>query len=131
LIGASVNLLAVLVAAIVGAALGSIWYSPLMFIKKWMTLTKVKMMDLSPKLVALSFISSLITAYILAVIIGYFQASVVSSLYLGFLLWLGFVATTSFSRVLWENSPVELYILNNAYNLLQILVMAIIIALWV
>lgn len=48
----------------------------------------------------------------------------------GFWNWLGFVAPVTLGGVLWEGKPWKLWGLNNGYQLLSLLVMGVILALW-
>ncbi|MEK6955996.1 MAG: DUF1761 domain-containing protein, partial [Nanoarchaeota archaeon] len=45
-------------------------------------------------------------------------------------IWIGFVATVTLSSVLWENKSYKLYLLNNGYNVVNMVVMAVILTLW-
>ncbi|HIJ11979.1 TPA: DUF1761 domain-containing protein [Candidatus Woesearchaeota archaeon] len=126
-----VNYGAVLVAAVAYFILGWVWYGPL-FGKQWMKLQgmdpkKVDKSGMGGKLAA-AFVANLVLAYVLAqyVLVG----NIGNGLITGFWLWLGFVATFSLSSVLWEKKPFTLYLLNNAHNLLGILIMAAILVSW-
>jgi len=126
--GASVNLWAVLVAAVASFVLGGLWYGPL-FGKSWAKLAKVKAMKKGMGSGHLAmFISSLVTAYVLAVFIGLAGAGVGTALAVGFWTWLGFYATLTLGGVLWKGEPINLYWLNNGYGLLNLLLMALVIS---
>lgn len=134
-----VNLIAVLGAAIASMVLGFLWYGPL-FGKMWMELSGFKKEDIGKMKMSAQMgyvgaaITSLVMAYILAlflevrtapisIFIGAFDISL-TAFATAFLIWFGFIATVSLGSVLWENKPFKLYLLNNAYNLLNLLVMA-------
>ena len=124
-----VNYLAVLVAAIAGMVIGFIWYNPKVFGKMWMKLSGVSSKDKPDKLnMLLAFISQLVMAYVLAMFVqvGNLNASLQTSA----LLWLGFIGTMTLGSVLWQGKSWKLWLLNNAHNLVAILVMGSIIALW-
>lgn len=126
----NVNFTAVLVAAIAGMAIGALWYSPLLFGKLWMKLTKVKQKKKGMgKSYAIGFITQLVMAYVLALFIQGNAVTMVESITVGLLLWLGFIGTVSLGRVLWDNESLKVWFLNNGYNLVSITVMSIIIAL--
>lgn len=135
----SINFVAVVVAAIVSMALGAFWYSPAGFGKQWMKLSGLNPKQLEAakkkrmgKTYAVAFLASLIMADVLAYIVDYAEAStVVDGLQVGFWVWLGFVATVSLGLVLWENKPIKLWVLNNAYNLITLMLMASILTVWV
>lgn len=138
----SINYLAVLACAIASMSIGSVWYGPL-FGKQW-----IKLSEMSPekmqaakskgmgKSYALMFVGSLIMAYVLAHALvfaaTYLKTSGVSAgLTAGFWNWLGFIAPVTLGTVLWDGKPWKLWILNNAYQLVTLLVMGLILSLWV
>ncbi|MBT6774982.1 DUF1761 domain-containing protein [Candidatus Woesearchaeota archaeon] len=130
-----VNYLAVLVAAVVAFLLGFIWYGPL-FGKIWMKLSG--MPDVKPKkkdmmLRSLGGLASyIVMAYVLARIFDLINVVALSEgLWVGFLAWLGFVGTITFGSFLWEKKPFNLWLLNNVYNLISLLIMAWIFVVWV
>lgn len=127
----AVNFLAVLVAAIVSMVIGAVWYSPLVFGKIWMKLSGVMPKGGAVKSYLIGGISTLVTSYVLAHFIHFAEATtVVQGITAGFWLWLGFIATTTLSSVIWEGKPVKLYILNNAYSLVSLIVMGAILSVW-
>lgn len=134
----TVNWLAVLIAAISGMALGAIWYSPKVFGTVWMTMIGKKESDMQQavqkgmgKLYGAAFLGTLIMSYVLAHFVTYTGAlTVFQGMQTGFWLWLGFIATTTLGDVLWVGHSVKLYILNNSYNLLSLMIMGAILAVW-
>ena len=48
----------------------------------------------------------------------------------GFWNWLGFVAPVTLGSVLWEGKSPKLWVLNNGYYLVSLIVMGVILALW-
>jgi len=124
------NLLAVLVAGIAYFVLGIIWYSQAVFGKQWMKMTGVKEMKPTPVNMVVGLVISIIPAYVLAGLVDFMApVTLMSGLLAGLLAWIGFVATLSLAPVLWEKKPLNLYLLNNAYNLVSFLLMGAIIAL--
>ena len=144
MIQVNINYLAVLVAAIVSHILGFLWYGPL-FGQMWISLMKFdkkkvqeaqkKGMKGMWKTMALSFLASLVTAWILAHSIifasDYLKISgLLAGLMVGFMTWLGFYATTMLGSVMWEGKPAKLYFLNVSYYLVSLLLMSSILSLW-
>lgn len=87
------------------------------------------------KMYLYQFIGSLIMAYVLAHALVFASAylkveGVSAGLTVGLWNWLGFVAPVTLGSVLWEGKPKKLWILNNAYYLLLLMVMGVILALW-
>lgn len=137
-----INYLAVLVAAIAQMAIGSFWFSTKGFGKQWMALSGITPGNIDAakakgmqKTYAIAFVGSLLMSYILAHALffasTYLQTSGVSAgLTTGFWNWLGFIAPVTLGSVLWEGKPWKLYALNNAYYLVSLLVMGVILAVW-
>ena len=125
-----VNLVAVLIASIVAMAVGHIWYAPGVFGKEWMKLAKIKPPKKKQKHMAstiiLAWLSNIVMAYVLAIFLSFTKASTLAtSLVVGVLVWVGFIATVSLGSILWEGKPVKLYVLNIAYNLVSITLMVL------
>ena len=132
----TINYLAVFVAAVVSIVLGAFWYSPVLFGKIWMQGSKMSEKDIKKghvtKAYVITFITALVTAYILALFLDYLEASTISAAFIGaFWIWLGFYATTATGPILWENKPWTLYFLNVGYHLVALILMAVILTLWV
>lgn len=128
-----INFLAVVAAAVANMIIGSIWYSPGVFGKRWMSLAGIRqggMKEAGPAYAA-AFVVALILAYVLAHFVGYTQAHTFGDgLQLGFWVWLGFVATTSSGDYIFGGRPRQLYVLNNGYHLVTLLVNGVLLALW-
>lgn len=46
----------------------------------------------------------------------------------GFWFWLGFIAVTTLSQVIYENRPMQLFVINNGFRLLSLVIMGAIVA---
>ena len=133
-----INFVAVVAAAVASIVLGFLWYGPL-FGKQWIALMnfdKKKMSEMKNKgmgkTYAIMIIGTLVTSYVLAHFVDYLDATTVAgALTAAFWIWLGFVATVILGGVLWEGKPWKLYFLNAAYYLVNLAVMAVILAVWV
>lgn len=129
-----INLVSVFVAAIAATILGFFWYSPVMFGKKWMELGGIKEGEKKEgmgKTYTISFLTTLIMAYVLALVVYLTQASTIwTGATAGFWAWLGFVATFAVNSVLFEKKSWSLWLLNNGYNLLSLALMGAILAVW-
>lgn len=128
-----VNYLAVLVAGIVGLVAGMIWYAPFLFGSVWAKLSKAKM---KKEGMAAKYLFALVKTLIMSLFIALFLewigvVTIGGGMTIGFWLWLGFIGTTTFSGVIWGNKPFKLWLLDNGANLLSILIMAAILAVWV
>ncbi|MBM3204982.1 DUF1761 domain-containing protein [Candidatus Uhrbacteria bacterium] len=130
-----------LVSGVASMALGFLWYGPL-FGKMWMKLsgmTKEKMEEAKKKGMTtgyiLSFVGALVMAYVpshsLVFASSYTKVMGVSAgIMAGFWSWLGFVAPVTLSSILWDGKSWNLWILNNGYHLLQLLIMGTILSAW-
>ena len=137
-----VNWLAILVAAIVIFALGGLWYSPILFSKRWLALqnkTEEQMRAEAaganmPLMYASAFITGLIIAWAMALIFAHIANDVALNAahgaLFGALLWLGFAATTSYATALFSGKPRQLWFIDSAYNLVSFVLAGIILAVW-
>jgi len=129
-----VNWVAIVIAAIAQFIIGWIWYGPL-FGKPWMSMMGMSQQSMSRegmrKTMTLTFIGSLVTAAVLSMLVGWMGAKTLSAgIAAGFWAWLGFVATVTLGGVLFAKMSWNLYILNNAYQLVSLAVMGAILAKW-
>jgi len=135
-----VNLWSVLAAAVATMILGFLWYSPLLFAKPW-TLAmgydpndKAKMEEMrkgAGKLYGITFIASLISAFVLGKVIEITTVnSVPYGMKIGFAVWLGFVTTVQLTSTLFKKRPIKLYLIDTGYQLVCYLVMGAILARW-
>lgn len=123
----SINYLAVFVAALSSMILGSLWYGPI-FGKPWMKMMGMNQKDVKSvpssemgKLYGIQFVGSLVMAYVLAKTAGLLSP---------FWIWVGFIAPVTLTTVLWEGKPWKLWLLNNGYFLLLLILMNFILSLW-
>jgi hypothetical protein len=129
-----INLLAVLVAAIANYVIATIWYA-VIFSKVWQKLTGITDMKPAPVNILLVFVGSLVLSFILyySILFGnaYFKISgVTGGLMGGFFGWLGYIAPVTLSTKLYERKPWGLWLLDNTFWLISLLIMGIIISCW-
>ncbi len=141
-----VNYLAVLVAGIVIFLLGGLWYSPILFSKRWVALqgrTEEQMRadaarSNMPVMYLGAFITALITAWALAVLANSFvppafipaTSWALRGAKLGLFVWFGFAATTSFANAIFSMKPKQLWLIDTAYNLVSFVLAGAIIMGW-
>jgi hypothetical protein len=129
----SINCWAIFLSAVASMVLGFLWYGPI-FGKPWM-----RMMGLDPNCVTpeskkgmwktylVSFISALIMAAVVNLVINLVIVfELAAAMKIGFVLWLGFVATTGISEYLYTDKPkpFALYFINTGYQLVNLLIAA-------
>ena len=129
-----VNYLAVVVAAAANFIIGMIWYGAL-FSKVWQKLTGITGMKPAPMNTVLVLIGSLVLSYVLYHSIVFGDAyvgmhGIGGGLMGGFFDWLGFIAPVTLSTKLYEKKPWGLWLLDNGFWLISLLVMGVILSLW-
>lgn len=133
-----INYAAVLVSALVYWILGGLWYSPLLFggkfieIMRWSPeqLAHIEAEGAGPQL-ALAFVGSLVTAFVLAHIVRYTSGeNALDGAKTGLWLWLGFVVTSNLNTVFFEFRPLGLYLINISYHLFAFVSMGALLAVW-
>lgn len=128
-----VNIWAVIVCTIINMVLGMIWYSPKVLGTIW---AKEHGFDLDqlkagPWHIIGGFIVAFIFAYVLNMMIHSFGiVGIGNGIALGFFIWLGFIATTHFSGVLWAKKPFIVYFIDVGFKLLVLIVIGAIMAAW-
>lgn len=133
----SVNYLAVIVSALAAFMLGALWYSPALFARQWTavhgyTPEKLEAMKQGmAKTYAMSFVCFLVTAWVMAVLterVG--VGSLMGGVRLGGLTWLGFAATIGLTANLYSDKPLLAWVIDAGYQLVYMIVMGVILAVW-
>jgi uncharacterized protein DUF1761 len=132
-----VNNVAVLVAGVVIFLLGGLWYSPVLFAKRWVALIGKSEEELKantgnmPLSYVFVFLCGLVTAWIMALVVGNFStAAAVDGALVGALCWLGFAGATSFGTALFSGKPKALWLIDSGFNLAAFVIAGIILAAW-
>ena len=124
---------AVLAAALVGFAIGGLWYSPILFAKAWLReagLDEAKARSANmAKVFGLSFVCSVVMAVNLAAFIGA-KASLGFGLFAGAAAGLGWVAMSLAVIYLFEQRSLKLWLINGGYQVVNYTVMGAIIGAW-
>ena len=129
----SLNWFAIAVAAASAFILGSLWYSPLMFVKRWMKETGIteestKNTNMT-KLFILSFILSFIASFFLAMFIGSGAGAAFGAL-AGFIAGIGWVFTFMGISYLFEARSLAHFLINSLYSVASLTIMGFIIGIW-
>lgn len=130
-----VNLVAVVVASAAAMGVGFAWYSKALFGNRWIKLTDISgdKMNKSAmmKTFGLTFLVTLLSAYILSLFIHYAGAyTLFNGAKTGLWAWLGFVMPTTLANHLFSKEPHELYAIVAGHHLVGLLVMGAILAAW-
>lgn len=133
-----INYWAVLIGTVLAMGLGALWYSPVLFLDKWATLARVDrnregVPVVIPMMVA--FAVTFLTAWVLAGSVaiawhfyggGYFGSAVMTAL----TLWAGFTAARVITHDVFEGRPSQLTVLTIGFELVTVLIMAVVLGLW-
>lgn len=131
-----VNHLAVLVSGLLYWILGAVWYG--LFSDRFVALMRWTPEDLarlqaqgSGRELALAFGASVLAAYVLAHFVRHVGArNFLDGALTGFWAFVGFVLTTNLSTVIFEGRPSGLYLINMGYNLVALVLMGALLAVW-
>jgi hypothetical protein len=137
---------AVFVAGIVIFLLGGLWYSPVLFAKRWVALqgrTEEQMRAQAasanmPLMYLSAFICGIIIAWAMNVLANHFMPAAAVSVgawiwrgaKLGFFCWFGFVAPTSYAMALFSMKPKQLWLIDSAYNLFSFMLAGMVLMGW-
>jgi hypothetical protein len=125
------NLLAILVAALLGFAIGGVWYGPL-FGNAWMSasgMTAERARAANPfKIYGLTFVLNLVAAGSLAMFIG--AGDWRFGLFAGFMTGTTFVAVALAITYLFEDRPLRLWLINAGYQVLLFTAMGALLGAW-
>jgi hypothetical protein len=125
---AAINYLAVIVATIVAFFIGAVWYSAL-FRTQWMAATGATAAARTspsmplPQLLAINAVGNLILSFILSALLHSLDAaSFGGGIAVGFLVWLGFVATVLTINNTFAGRPAALTLIDGGHWLVVLVV---------
>jgi hypothetical protein len=128
------NFLGILVSSLAYFALGSLWYSPVLFGTAWQKLVNISMKPGTSQLIkifGLTFILILISAVVMDYFMLMFGISdFLPGLWIGLLCGIGFVLTTSGINALYQSKPLKLFLIDCGYHLLGFLILGGILGAW-
>jgi hypothetical protein len=129
----SLNWFAIIIAAVSAFILGGLWYSPLMFARRWMKETGITEESTKNanmiKIFSLGFVLSLIAAFFLALLIGAKAGAGHGSL-AGFMAGFGWVCTFMGISYLFESRTFTHFLINSLYSIISLTLMGLIIGVW-
>jgi hypothetical protein len=129
----NLNWAAIIIAAVSAFVLGGLWYSPLMFVKRWMKETGITPDSTKKtnmfKIFGLSFILSMIASFFLAMFIGAGAGAGFGAL-AGFMAGLGWVFTFMGISYLFESRTLAHFLINSMYSVVSLTIMGLIIGVW-
>ncbi len=129
-----VSLLAVVAGAVVNMILGALWYSPLLFAKRWMAALGRNSEEMMAQggmgaAYGVTFVAALISVFVLGLVVTWSGArTVVDGMLVGLLTAVGFLATTNLGTVVFEGRSREIYLINIGYNLVSMMLVGALLA---
>ncbi|MFV0269101.1 MAG: DUF1761 domain-containing protein [Draconibacterium sp.] len=131
----SINVWAVLVAALSAFIVGWLWYGPL-FGKQWMKLNGFTEEMLRegggmsmPLIMIINYIATALAAFAIAMFIGS-EADMHFGIFAGFMIALFWIGTSRLNDVLYERKPFKLYLINLGYNLVIYTIIGAVLGAW-
>lgn len=129
----NLNWLAIIAAAVSSFLIGGLWFSPLMFVNRWMKEAGIQKEDNRNKNMAkifgVAFILSLIASFFLAMFIGKGAGAAFGAL-AGFMAGFGWVLTYVGIIYLFESRSFVHFAINAGYSVVSLTVMGLIIGAW-
>ncbi|PTN08712.1 DUF1761 domain-containing protein [Mangrovibacterium marinum] len=130
-----INYWAVFVAAMSTFVVGSLWYSPVMFGKKWMQLNGFSEDSIKqarypmPVIFGSSFVAALLAAFALALFLGS-ESDLTFGMFAGFMIAAFWIATSRLTTALFEQQKMALVLIHAGYDVVSYVVMGAIIGAW-
>jgi hypothetical protein len=132
-----VHYLAVLVSGVIIFALGGLWYSPVLFAKKWVALMGKTEADLkagqgaSSLMFVAAFVCGLLSAWAIAIVLNHFPPPTLErGILVGVLCWVGFAGATSYANAVFTQKPKLLWLIDSGFNLVSFVLAGIVLAVW-
>ncbi len=118
----------IILATIVAMAIGTLWYSRIMFGTQWQKLAKLKDSDMK-KGMAKGMLVMLVLAFVSAFVLQRFLVisnpqDILSAIKVAIWLWFGFVFTYTLSNAVFEKRSIQLTAINLSNQLITLCVMA-------
>ena len=130
----SVNWLAVVVCVVLNVGAGFIWYHPAVFFKPWwkgIGKSEDEVAQPNPML----YVWTLLAAFVEAVFVSFLlntmgSTTIASGLTAGFMIWLGFVATTNLVNNLFAERGFKVWAIEAGNHLVYLLLTGAILSVW-
>ena len=134
----TINIWSIIVSSIVSFCISSIWYSPIMFGKEWMSLVKISNNDvdaMKSSKIFTSYIIHFVATIVSLSILGFAISAIgvqnaTDGAFIGFFAWLGFVAPFGVGDHIWRKSLARLVLIDSISVLITLVVGGAIIAMW-
>ena len=123
--------------AVVIFLLGGLWYSPVLFAKRWVALQGKTMEEMqaagaSPGMYFQVFLCGLVISFVMALLIGHFSNHPMTALrgaQVGVMAW-AITGATSYGTALFSFKPKALWLVDSGFNLVSMMIAGVILAVW-
>ncbi len=128
-----VSVIAIILCVVANTVIGALWYSPLLFSKKWLASMGKSMEELNKSGAnvgyAITMFAALITAYALSLLIQLFETpTITDGALIGIITGLGIASMRELSPTFFEGRRFALFFISAGYHIVSLTVMGIIIA---
>lgn len=128
------NYIAITAASVIYVVIGVLWYSPLLFSKKWMRLNKIEpktMKNSGPGMYVMPMIPAVITATVmewLLTMLGVTEWP--GGAMVGLMSWFGFTASTQLLNWAFSGKKMGAFLLDTGYQFVSFILMGAFLAMW-
>ena len=136
--GIHINVLAVVASALGAFVLGAFWYSPLLFGNLWVKAHGFKedqvreMQRTAGRAYSTAMACYVVMGVVFSVVFSYMGGQgLVSGLWVGFLIWMGFLLPTGLMTTMFSGRSIRGYLIDTGYQLTYLLIMGTILSSWV
>ena len=131
----SINILAVILAAVASMVVGFVWYSMPVMGKHWLNAMGKKASDFDKESAnvgyAMAMVGALVMSFVMAVLVNMTNTTgVVNGALLGLIGWAGFVFPSFMSNTVFEAKPWKLFLIDVGNYLVTFIVVGAIIGMW-
>ena len=129
-----VNWLAIAVSVIANFVIGGIWYSPLLFVKPWLKMSRVDKQAFDaglPKALLGDLFSAIAIALVLNQVMRWSGAIGLGyGLLVSVFVWGGFVVSVLITQVTYERRPFAFFAISAGYRFVTLIAMGVILSVW-
>lgn len=127
----SLPLLASVIFAVLAMIVGMVWYAPGVFGTAWMNAIGLNPQNMGekpgPGVMITAFLTSMVKFLAFAALVAYGGAEMLGDyIKIALLVWLGFLMTYDIGGVLWSGHKKSVLLVNGGYNLVVMLVAALV-----
>ncbi|MBN9377699.1 MAG: hypothetical protein BGO14_11445 [Chlamydiales bacterium 38-26] len=129
----NVNIWVVLTCTLINLVLGMVWYSPNVLGNLWAQEHGFTSDQLKASI--WHYLGAIIVAFIMSYVLDMIMHTfgvrgIGNGIALGFFIWLGFIATTHFSGVIWAKKPFIVFFIDAGYLLFNLILIGAIMGAW-